>query len=91
MVSEYISRDEVIKAIMDVCKRIPTFAIYGKMIIEALPSLHLKIVNCADCKHWKSGNGTFGQCYYEHYDCDIGRYTTKMETHREDYCSFGEV
>lgn len=47
-----ISRQEVIDALMEDFKRIPTNAIRAKTVIEQLASAQPDIIACGDCEYW---------------------------------------
>jgi ribosomal protein L37AE/L43A len=50
-VSDTVSRQAAIDALMDEFKRVPTTAIRAKNRIDRLPSAQPEIIHCRDCKH----------------------------------------
>ena len=84
VMSDLISRQDAIDAVMKYGKRIPTFAIAVKDALENLPSAQPEIIRCRDCKHYYYADNRIPQEQMCTCDLDGDRWSPNS------YCSFAE-
>ena len=91
--SEYIKKEDVIKALQNAFDEIPMPYALAEGILKDVPSVDaVEVVRCKDCKHWQAkpnedeeDNENNGFATW--YDCDK---TCHICGNGNDYCSYGE-